>query len=178
MFWGDVVYHYEPRDPADIFLLMAVICGVSLLIVIGAAIWQSRKQTERRRRVMGSEPISAEDFLANWRVGKRGSGLGYAAVDQSGCYVILTNPVTRGDGDASYDAVYVGQSIHVCSRVRQHLSGHGNGDVYADVRAGKNVQVRIVPCDERAMNDVERSLIDAFHATKSYNRTRGGSRRR
>lgn len=169
--------YYEPRDP-EVLVLIAIICGVVLLVAVAVAVWQAHKQAERRRRVVGSEPISARDFLTHWRVGKRGSGLGYAAVDRPGCYVILTNPVARDNGDVSYDAVYVGQSIHVCSRVRQHLSGHGNGDVYADVRAGKNVQIRIVPCDERAMNDVERELIDAFHATNSYNRTRGGSRRR
>ena len=44
--------------------------------------------------------------------------------------------------------------------------------------AGKDAQVRIVPCDERAMNDVECEPIAAFHATSSYNQIRGGSRRR
>ena len=38
-------------------------------------------------------------------------------------------------------------------RVRNHLTGHGNGDVYADVRNGKPVFVKIAPClpaaDER-----------------------------
>lgn len=172
------MYRYTTYDPTNIIVITAVACSAIILLAIAMAIWQARKQAERRRQVLGSEPVSAQDFLANWRVGKRGSRLGYASLDRPGCYVILTNPVIRENGDAEYDAVYVGQSVHVCSRVRAHLTGHGNGDVYADVRAGKNVEVRIVPCDEQAMNDVERDLIAAFHATDSYNRTRGGSRRR
>lgn len=158
--------------------LYVVLLLVAVIIGIAAGSQQAHEQDERRRQVMNSESVSAQDFLANWRVGKRGSGLGYAAIDQPGCYVILTNPTEPESGDTTYDAVYVGQSVHVCSRVRAHLTGHGNGDVYADVRAGKQVEVRIVPCDERSMNDVERELIAAFRATSSYNRTRGGSKRR
>lgn len=172
------MYGYESYDPTNIIFITAIACGAIILAGIAMAVWQARKQAERRKQVMGSAPISARDFLANWRVGKRGSGLGYAAMDRPGCYVILTNPVTQQNGDVAYEAVYAGQSVHVCSRVRQHLTGHGNGDVYADVRAGKDVQVRIVPCDERAMNVVERDLIAAFHATSSYNKTRGGSKKR
>lgn len=175
--------YYDLNHPMISFFIACVIINVLLLIVgIPLAIWQrrrlARRQAERRRQVMESDPISAQEFLANWRVGKRGSGLGYAAIDCPGCYVILTNPVIQVNGDTEYEAVYVGQSVRVCSRVRQHFTGHGNGDVYADVRAGKDVQLRIIPCDEQEMNDTECELIDTFNATNSYNRTRGGSRRR
>lgn len=78
----------------------------------------------------------------------------------------------------AYENVYVGQSLHVCSRVRNHLTGHGNGDVYADVRNGKPVFVKIVPCPAQQMNALEKKLIKAFNATSSYNNTAGGSRRR
>lgn len=74
--------------------------------------------------------------------------------------------------------VYVGQSLHICNRVRNHLNGKGNGDVYADVREGKPVFVHLERCEEAQMNDLERRLIDAFHATESYNSTRGGAQRR
>ena len=169
---------YASYDPANIIMIVVIACGAIILLGVVKTIWQAHKQAERRRQVMSSKPILAQDFLASWRVGKRGSRLGYASLDRPGCYVILTNPLIRENGDAEYEAVYVGQSAHVCSRVRQHFTGHGNGDVYADVRAGKRVEVRIVPCNERAMNDVERDLIAAFRATSSYNHTRGGSRRR
>lgn len=171
-------HDYGLLSPMNILIFGIVFCVIIVALYVVLFIWQQKRQTELRRRVMRGEPIAVDEFLRNWRVGKRGSGLGYAAMDQPGCYVILTNPVTRENGDVTYEAVYVGQSVHVCSRVRQHFAGHGNGDVYADVRAGEDVRVRIVPCDVREMNDVERDLIAAFHATDSYNRTHGGSRQR
>ena len=64
-----------------------------------------------------------------------------------------------------------------CSRVRQHLTGKGNGDVYADFRAGRPVYVRLIACDERDMNAKEKYYIRLFNATASYNRTKGGGRR-
>lgn len=63
-------------------------------------------------------------------------------------------------------------------RVRNHLNGTGNGDVYADVREAKPVFVHLEGCEESQMDDLEKRLIDAFHATESYNSTRGGARRR
>ena len=109
------MYRYTTYDPTNIIVITAVACSAIILLAIAMAIWQARKQAERRRQVLGSEPVSAQDFLANWRVGKRGSRLGYASLDRPGCYVILTNPVIRENGDAEYDAVYVGQSVHVCA---------------------------------------------------------------
>ena len=159
--------------------MIVLFIGVFVLLIGITVLTYSlnvKQQAQRRQEVMNHVPVSAQRFLEEWRVGKRGSNLGYKALDQTGCYVILTNPARKANGDAEWDAVYVGQSVHVCSRVRQHLTGHGNGDVYADVRAGEYVEVRIVPCDRSRMNDMERDLIEAFNATNSYNRTRGGAR--
>lgn len=133
---------------------------------------QMRKQVEFRREIMKYAPIQAEEFLTKW------CGNGRNAVDYPGCYVIIVNPSTKENGDVCYEDVYVGQSIHVVSRIRQHLTGHGNGDVYADVREGKDVQIRIAPCDKQDLNRVEKELISVFNATSSYNRTQGGSKRR
>ena len=62
--------------------------------------------------------------------------------------------------------------------MRNHLTGHGNGDVYADVRMGKPVFVKLVPCTAEQMNALEKNLIRTFNATSSYNSTAGGSKRR
>lgn len=136
-----------------------------------------RCKRPQRQSILGSQMISANGFLGNWKTTKSGNKVtgGYKTLDQPGCYVIVTSP--SPDGKA-YENVYVGQSLHVCSRVRNHLTGHGNGDVYADVRNGKPVFVKIVPCSAQQMNDLERDLIRAFNATSSYNSTAGGSRRR
>lgn len=130
-----------------------------------------------RRGVTGQGMVPASRFLSDWSTRKDGNRVtgGYKALDRPGCYVIVTNPDSRRE---RYEAVYVGQSLHACSRVRNHLTGHGNGDVYADVRNGERVYVGIVPCAPGEMNDLERKLIGAFRATRYYNRTKGGATRR
>ena len=157
-----------------IFCLIVVICALVEILKINQ---QVAKQKALRESVMDSQMVPASTFLLNWKTTRSGNKVtgGYKTLDQPGCYVIITAPSADW---RSYENVYVGQSLHVCSRVRNHLTGHGNGDVYADVRNGKPVYVKIVPCDQAKMNALEKSLIRAFDATSSYNRTAGGSKRR
>lgn len=124
--------------------------------------------------------ISCRDFEKNWIAaenGETGSGLKYR--DGPGCYVItiFNHPVTDGNY-RNYENIYIGQSLNICQRVHNHFNGKGNGDVYADVRNGKSVYVRLLRCDRKQMNDLERKLIKAFNATSSYNSTEGGGTRR
>lgn len=164
---------------------MVVAVGGSLLFLVLVLVSIARLRNDRRKlqarqreirmSVLEGRAIGAQEFLDDWKVGGRNARGGYRSMDQPGCYVILANPSSGDGGEPSWDAVYVGQSIHVCSRVRQHLTGHGNGDVYADVREGRDVKVRIVPCERGGLNGLERELVAAFDATASYNRTRGGA---
>lgn len=154
--------------------LLVLIYGCVQLLILEN---QKKHQAELRQSILGSMLISANTFLGNWKTTKSGNKVtgGYKTMDQPGCYVIVTSPSPDG---TAFENVYVGQSLHVCSRVRNHLTGHGNGDVYADVRNGKPVFVKIAPCSPQQMNALEKSLIKAFNATSSYNNTAGGSRRR
>lgn len=163
---------------------MSLAVIIACLLMVIAALWEIIKinqqiahQKALRESVMGSQMISAKTFLFNWKTTRSGNKVtgGYKTFDQPGCYVIVTAPSPDW---RTYENVYVGQSLHVCSRVRNHLTGHGNGNVYADVRNGKPVYVKIMPCDQRQMNAMEKNLIRAFNATTSYNRTAGGSKRR
>lgn len=188
---GDVLAHGAERlgwyglgqvtgHGRDLTPLVGIALAALAVLVCARCLKGARKALRDRRvrsSLTGSRMVPAHEFLGNWSTGRSGHGKtgGYKALDQPGCYVIVTNPDASWEG---YEAVYVGQSLHVCSRVRNHLTGHGNGDVYADVRNGERVFVRIVPCGQGRMNDLERELIDAFHATRHYNRTRGGATRR
>ena len=176
--WKNFIQAHQTPTQQAYLAIFVVGCVILVAMAVWLTVTERRRQDEVRRTLMEAAPVSAKEFLENWRIGRRGSGLGYGATDEAGCYVILTNPVYDGSGDVSYEAVYVGQSIHVAQRVRAHLTGHGNGDVYADVRAGKPVEVRMVRCAPADLNATERSLIAAFDATSSYNRTRGGSKAR
>lgn len=171
---GQDLFIFEVSLGAIILSLLVIIIGCVQLLIIEQ---QRKRQADLRQSVLGSELIPASAFLSNWKTTKSGNRVtgGYKTLDQSGCYVIVTSPSPNG---VAYENVYVGQSLHVCSRVRNHLTGHGNGDVYADVRMGKPVFVKIVPCSAQQMNALERSLIKTFNATSSYNATAGGSARR
>lgn len=122
--------------------------------------------------VGGGEFISADRFVRDYQTR-------YASDGSPGCYVILVfdEPV-RNDSWSEYSRSYVGQSVSVYKRVYGHLTGKGNGDVYADFRDGKNVYVSIVKCSRAELNSKEKELIAAFDSGRSYNRTSGGSARR
>lgn len=172
----DSFVEYSEVFPAWLWVLLAAL--IIFCIVMGK--FQADEQNRLRESVFESRPIPANEFLNNWITAKsrRRAVGGYKLMDQPGCYVILTNPADDENGAKRFDNVYVGQSVKVCSRVRAHLTGHGNGDVYTDVRNGQNVVVYIIPCSKEEMNAREKELIAAFHATSSYNNTHGGARRR
>lgn len=79
--------------------------------------------------------------------------------------------------NTSRNKYYVGQSVHVFSRVNAHLTGHGNGDVYADYKYGDDFKIMLVPlCNSGYgnLNDLEREMIGAFDSCATgYNKTRG-----
>ena len=126
-----------------------------------------KQNCDDAKNLLGTKMISSEEFLEKWEELKR--------TDGSGCYVICS----YGDGNVedytNYHDVYVGQSKTVFKRVRNHLTGHGNGDVYCDVRNGEKVYVKIVKCELSELNVLEKRLITTFEALKSYNKTAGGS---
>lgn len=115
-----------------------------------------------------------ENWISEWD-GKRAVD-GYKLREQPGCYVILVfNRWVHFGIFANYRDVYVGQSIYMYSRVHDHFNGNGNGDVYADIKYGKKVYVKCIPCNKEKLNKREKQLIKRYNATSSYNTTRGGS---
>lgn len=143
--------------------------------IVGSLFSNGKNNEKLRKKVLKGQFISLNDFNKNWII-RRGE-IGYKYLDTPGCYVILIfdKPVKKKKF-SNYRNVYIGQSIHVMSRVQQHFTGHGNGDVYADIKYGKHVYVQIIPCKAKSLNATEIDLIEAFDATRSYNRTKGGSK--
>lgn len=130
-----------------------------------------------------SQFISSTYFLDHWAGKTSGSQIisgfkkEYAV---SGCYLILISDkkVTPSTILNTYTEIYAGQSVNIAERVHQHFTGHGNGDVYADVKYGKYVFVKLFPCPKEKMNDLECTLIERFNGLDSYNRTAGGAKKR
>lgn len=90
-----------------------------------------------------------------------------------GCYVIAIYSDNK-----VMENVYVGQSVDVKRRMREHLTGHGNKRVYQDVLLKKQIRIFPVYCKEKQLNRLEKKLIRVFRARKSYNIQRGGAKRR
>ncbi len=161
-------------DSAFVFfiLILAVICFVPY--IVGAYIRNTRNE-EIRRRVFSGAFISAEQFERDRLIKGFAGRYGSYYSDTSGCYIILifSNPVTDGNFQ-SYKNGYIGQSVTVISRVHNHLTGKGNGDVYADRKNGLYIYVRIITCPVAELNDLEVKLIGAFDWNRLYNRSKGG----
>ncbi|MDE6728531.1 MAG: GIY-YIG nuclease family protein [Oscillospiraceae bacterium] len=135
------------------------------------------KRARLRRKVKRGGFTYWEKFEEQWIVDEK-SRVGNKYNDFPGCYVILIfeKPV-RGKRFWGWENIYVGQSVNVCQRVHNHFNGKGKGDVYADIKYGKYAYVRIIPVKAKRLNDMETALIEAFSATSSYNKTKGGAKR-
>lgn len=124
------------------------------------------------------ERYTMKQFEANW-IKDRAKQKGFHYHDKPGCYVILIyrfhNLLPFAAGRTG---VYVGQSLEVYRRIHSHLNRKGNGDVYADARQGRYIEIEVYPCRPQKLNAMERKLIRKYHAESSYNRTSGGGTKR
>lgn len=91
--------------------------------------------------------------------------------DFVGCYVIC---------NTSKSMYYVGQGKNVLQRARQHFTGHGNGDVYADYKYGDQFNIRLFRLKDGQFDNIdqmEKSLIATYDAYNTgYNKNRGNKR--
>ena len=157
--------HYGAVANTEIaYVLSSVVCFVSSLITFVFGFHSrvaERKALERVRSLSDGVGASPQEFMrARSALTRNG--------DFTGIYVLHNK--TKG-------MYYVGQSVRVVGRVRQHLTGHGNGDVYADYKYGDKFEINLVSlreCGYDSLDALERDAIEAYGAyTKGYNRTRG-----
>lgn len=124
-------------------------------------IFEKQREEEQKRKMeflSGFTEWSAKEFL------NKKSTLG----EMTGVYIIYNK---------SKNMYYVGQSVKTVQRVNSHLSGRGNGDVYADYKYGDEFTVKIIPLNKSGydtLDDLERNMINTYNAYSSgYNKTRG-----
>lgn len=163
-------YHaYRPGSDALMWnTLIVPLILITLVWAILEIVLVRRGKAKRRARMdtlmSRSSDVTPEEFLANrmWLPDKGEKG------DFTGIYVLH---------NLTQDEYYVGQSVHVLQRVRQHFTGHGNGDVYADWKMGDRFTIQtvsLVGSGYNNLNDLEREAIDVYHAyDNGYNRTSG-----
>lgn len=166
---GRLIYLYDGPAPHEGILMMFVLFwgtygSISLLVwLLNTPARRRQREVCAKMRGLTGNGAPASDFLA-----ARGA---LRQSDFTGVYVL--HNVTK-------DMYYVGQSVKVINRVGQHLTGHGNGNVYADFKYGDEFEVSTVSLVESgygSLNDLERDTIAAYDAyNHGYNRTAGNAR--
>lgn len=137
-----------------------LVCGIAC-VVLGKR--QQKRESELRAKIFGLAGVrlAAKDFLESRAVLK-------ADGDITGVYVLRNKANNK---------CYVGQSSKVIDRVAAHLTGRGNGDVYADFKYGAEFEVALIPLNGSgydSLDELERETIKAYNAFDAgYNRTRG-----
>lgn len=147
-----------------LLFMFAYLAGLGLLFtVLGLRSCKKLRDVSEKMRNLTASGAPARDFLAARNALRQN--------DFTGVYVLHNK--TKG-------MYYVGQSVRVIDRAGRHLTGHGNGDVYADFKYGDEFEVSTVSLAESgygSLNDLERDTIAAYDAYKSgYNRTPGNAR--
>lgn len=149
-------------------LLISVVAFVAV-IVLGY-----RKKMKIQNRVFSGQFLTAVGFLnSDNPIFKTGR------FSRPGCYVLLVFDAPVSDGDyRCFRDIYCGQSLTLAKRARQHLTGAGNKQIFRDLKAGKAIYLTFLPCAASYMNRLEKDLIWAFDATRSYNTQKGGGKHR
>lgn len=118
--------------------------------------------------IRNSSWIPAEKFLRMRNVRNDKNKLASEKFNVKGVYILH---------NISRRKYYVGQAHKLLSRVNGHLTGKGNGDVYADYIYGDRFRVRFIRFRGKAfksLNEMERFYIDKYHAQNAgYNKTVG-----
>ena len=167
--------------PIEWVLLLCLVVAVAVLAFIRLAQCRAKvlantavKRQERHIRALaeGALAVSPEEYFAmrERSFGDPGTPLYEEDQDFRGVYVLFNEDKNK---------YYVGQGVRVLSRINNHFSGRGNGDVYADYKYGDTFTIRIIPLagsGAESLNQLERETIEYFDAFASgYNKTRGNT---
>lgn len=158
-------FHIDELMVLPMTIIIIGLCGAIFVIAVG--VHRLRKEKALSRAIYDlvgqTGGVTPQDFLGHKAAFLKDG-------DFTGVYVV--HNVTK-------DLYYVGQSLRVVSRLSQHFSGHGNGDVYADFKYGDAFLINVIPLSGSGYNSLdalERDAIAAYHAFDcGYNRTRGNS---
>lgn len=143
----------------EVLLVLVVLFFGTVVPVLRVLIPRRRRRKKRKHQGKNISAMTPEKFQEYRKSG---------AKNFEGVYV-LYNKNKR--------MYYVGQAKQILSRVNNHFTGKGNGDVYADYKYGDRFSIRLVPLRGSGfstLNSLERHLIGKYHAyEKGYNKTRG-----
>lgn len=152
------------------FLLYAILIIVLLVYLVLSLIKKRKIRTTIKHLQNNEIELSPQEFMEMRSKSFGGRGKKSYALTQNFSGVYILHNKTK-------DLYYVGQGQQVLNRVNMHFTGKGNGDVYADYKAGDIFTIKMISLDNsgfKTLNELERNTISYYDAyRKGYNKTRG-----
>lgn len=144
-----------------IFMVLAVLF-FSMTTIVARHKERERIKEELTNVYNNERKLTVDEFFKLYNDSKM---IGLNNANQCGVYVLHNK---------TKNMYYIGQSVRVLSRVNQHFTGKGNGDVYADYKYGSSFEITVISCKQEELNKVERHYISIFNAyANGYNKNRG-----
>jgi len=152
---------------SDVVLFIGIVFAARLCAIYFRYRWSSRKIRKIKKLASSVTELTPREFF-ELRKQKRGGRYISSTCDFAGVYVLYNHDKKM---------YYVGQAKSIFSRVNNHFTGKGNGDVYADYKYGDDFTIKLLPLQNSGfdnLNDLEREAIAAYNSyAKGYNKTRG-----
>lgn len=152
------------------FLLYAILIIVLLVYLVLSLIKKRKIRTTIKHLQNNEIELSPQEFMEMRSKSFGGRGKKSYALTQNFSGVYILHNKTK-------DLYYVGQGQQVLNRVNMHFTGKGNGDVYADYKAGDIFTIKMISLDNsgfKTLNELERNTISYYDSySKGYNKTRG-----
>jgi len=161
-------------DDTVIIVLFAVILPV--IFVIYAIHKRAAKENLIREQVTGlannTTEMTVEEFfeMRSHSFGGRGNPQYSKNYNFEGVFILFNK---------TKNMYYIGQGQKALDGANNHLTGKGNGDVYADLKHGDEFTVKMISLETSgysSLNELKRHTIFTYDAyAKGYNKTRGNS---
>ena len=142
--------------------LWFIVAVIGIVLVINSKDKDRQRKIEKRNqldRLQSNEKECSPQEFFELRKGSE---------DFEGVYII--HNITK-------DKYYVGQSVHVLQRVNKHMTGYGNGDVYADYKYGDRFTIKCLSLEKSvysSLDRLEKDFIERYDAKEhGYNRRKG-----
>lgn len=152
------------------FKYIFLILLVQLLFFMLKVRKKKKIRSQIRDLANNATEITPEEFfkIRNKSFGGRGNPLYSNNYNFTGVYILHNK---------TKDLYYVGQGKKVFNRINSHLTGSGNGDVYADYKYKDSFTIRTIALEGsgfKSLDELERHAIETYDAyKKGYNRNRG-----
>lgn len=153
-------------DNTDSLTMMWGIFLISIFIFLFFSLDSYEKYKSKKERMLKIKKIR-NNIENNNFISIKDFYLAYSNFDFKGIYILKN--VTK-------QKYYVGKSINVVKRVKNHIQGRGNAHLFADLKYGDIFTIHLINYSSKfsTLGQQEKFYIEVFDSyNKGYNRNRG-----